>query len=299
MKQAFLVLMMAGVAYAQAGGGPRVWLDADTSNEIDDLYALTRALTADGIRPVALSSAHWKQSPLAEGNTLEASQLLNEALLGLLGKGDLPHPRGSLVPLYWWGSDRTAYSGAAYHLMLEARKTPDGEKLTVVTLGALTNVASALLMDPSIAGKMRLYMLGTRVMDGVWHKDDFNILNDVHALNEVLNAKELEVMVMPVSVAGALQFDYADAAKRLRGKGRLAEFLLNRWDRHGPGAATWTMWDLAAVQWLLEPKQVESRMMKTPPDNTAREVRVATKIDAAAMRASFWATIERLAAGSR
>jgi inosine-uridine nucleoside N-ribohydrolase len=299
MKTMLVVWLMAGTAMGQSGGGPRVWLDADTSNEIDDLYALTRALTAEGIRPVALSSAHWKQSPLAEGNTLEASQLLNEALLGLLGKSELPHPRGSLVPLYWWGSDRTAYSGAAYHLMLEAQKTPPGEKLTVVALGALTNVASALMMDPSIAGKMRLYWLGSGMKDGIWHKDDFNVLNDVHAFNVVLNAKEFEVMVMPVTVARALQFEYADTAKRLRGKGRLAEFLLNRWERHGPGAASWTMWDLAAVQWLLEPGQVESRMMKTPPENTAREVRVATKIDAAAMRASFWATMERLQAGSR
>jgi inosine-uridine nucleoside N-ribohydrolase len=269
-------------------------LDADTANEIDDLYALTRALTAPELRPVALSSAQWKQSPLADGNTLEQSQLLNEALLGLLGKSDLPHPRGSLVPVYWWGRDRVAYSGAAYHLMLEARKTPPGEKLTVVALGALTNVASALMMDPSIAGKLSLYWLGAEVRDGVWNKNEFNCLNDIHALNEVLNASGLELFVMPANVARALTFDYADTAARLRGKGRLAEFLLRRWDQHGPGAARWIMWDLAGVQWLLEPKQVQSRMMRVPPENGQREVRVATAIDADAMRASFWAALERI-----
>jgi hypothetical protein len=86
MRGFFLLLFAALGVDAQ----PRLWLDADTANEIDDLYALTRALTAPGYRPVALSSAQWKQSPLAESNTLEASQLLNEALLGLLGKDDLP-----------------------------------------------------------------------------------------------------------------------------------------------------------------------------------------------------------------
>lgn len=275
-------------------GQTRVWLDADTANEIDDLYALTRALTAPELRPVALSSAQWKQSPLAEGNTLEASQLLNEALLGLLGKSDLPHPRGSLVPVYWWGQDRAAYSGAAYRLMLEARKTPAGERLTVVALGALTNVASALMMDPSIAARMRLYWLGAEVREGVWNKNEFNCLNDIHALNEVLDARELELNVMPANVASALKFDYAETAARLRGRGRLAEFLLNRWDRHAPGAATWIMWDLAGVQWLLEPDQVQSRMAPGPPENAKREVRVATSIDAAAMRASFWKAIERI-----
>jgi inosine-uridine nucleoside N-ribohydrolase len=274
----------------------RVWLDADTANEIDDLYAITRAFAAPGWQFVALSSAQWKQSPLAEGNTLEASQLLNEALLELLGRGDLPHPRGSLVPVYWWGRDRIAYSGAAYHLMLEARQTPAGQKLNVVALGALTNVASALMMDPSIASRLRLFWLGAEVTDGVWNKNEFNCLNDIHALNEVLNAAGLELNVMPANVARALTFDYASTAARLRGKGRLGDFLLARWDRHGPGAATWTMWDLAAVQWMLEPEQVRSAVLPAPPENNRRQVRVALSIDADAMRASFWRAFEQIAA---
>lgn len=286
-----LVLLAALAAPAQT----RVWLDADTANEIDDLYALTRALTAPGLDVAGLSSAQWKSSPLAEGNTLEASQLLNEALLGLLGKSSIPAHRGSIVPLYWWGRDRTAYSGAAYHLMLEARKAQPAAKLTVVALGALTNVASALMMDPSIAARIRLYWLGAEVRDGVWDKSEFNCLNDIHALNEVLNAKDLELHVMPTTVARHLTFDYEDTAPRLRGRGRLAEFLLDRWERHAAGASRWIMWDLAAVEWLLNPSLVESKLMLTPPENTRREVRVATSIDAARMRAVFWEAFAKLA----
>lgn len=280
----YLLLILAPALPAQT----RVWLDADTANEIDDLYALTRALTAPGLTITGLSSTQWKSSPLAEDNTLEASHLLNEALLGLLGKTGIPAHRGSLVPVYWWGRDRAAYSGAAYHLMLEARRTPPGEKLTVVALGALTNVASALLMDPAMAERLRLYWLGAEVRDGVWDKSEFNCLNDIHALNIVLNARGLELFVMPVNVARALTFDYERTAPGLRAGGRLGEFLLNRWNQHAPGASRWIMWDLAAVEWLLNPALVESRMMPTPPENTKREVRVATGIDAAAMRAAFW-----------
>jgi purine nucleosidase len=288
MRKLVLLLIVAAIA---APSQTRVWLDADTANEIDDLYALTRALTAPGLQVVALSSAQWKASPVAEGNTLEASQHLNESLLGLLGK-NLPHPRGSLVPVYWWGRDRTAYSGAAYHLMLEARKSGPGEKLTVVALGALTNVASAIMMDPSIAGRMHLYWLGGEVRDGIWNKSEFNALNDIQALNEVLNARDLELSVMPANVSRALTFQYDDTATRLRGRNRLADFLLDRWNRHAPGASSWIMWDLAAVEWLLNPGLVKAAMVSTPPENTKREVRVATSIDAGKMRANFWEALK-------
>lgn len=290
-RSLLLLLILAAALPAQT----RVWLDADTANEIDDLYALTRALTAPGLTVTGLSSTQWKSSPLAEGNTLEASQLLNEALLGLLGKTSIPAHRGSIVPVYWWGRDRAAYSGASYHLMLEARRTPPGEKLTVVALGALTNVASALLMDPAIAERMRLYWLGAEVRDGVWDKSEFNCLNDIHALNVVLNARGLETFVMPANVASALTFDYEDTAQRLRAGGRLGGFLLNRWNQHAPGASRWIMWDLAGVEWLLNPALVESKMMPAPPENTKREVRVATRIDAAGMRAAFWAAFAKIA----
>jgi purine nucleosidase len=277
-----------------AAAQTRVWLDADTANEIDDLYALTRALTAPGLTVVGLASAQWKHSPVAEGNTLEASQHLNEALLGLLGKGAVPAHRGSMVPLYWWGRDRIAYSGAAYHMMLEARKTPAGEKLAVIALGALTNVASAVMMDPSIAARMRLYWLGAEIRDGVWNKNEFNCMNDIHALNEVLNAKDLEMFVMPATVARHLTFDYDDTAAKLAGMGRVGRFLLDRWDRHSPGASRWIMWDVAGVEWLLNPGLVESRKIKTPPENTQREVQAATGIDTEGMRAAFWKGVSGL-----
>ena len=108
--------------------------------------------------------------------------------------------------------------------MLEARKAAPDRKLTVVALGALTNVATALMMDPSIAARMRLFWLGAEVREGVWNKSEFNCLNDIHALNEALNARDLDISVMPANVAAQLTLDYADAAARLGAAGRLGEF---------------------------------------------------------------------------
>jgi inosine-uridine nucleoside N-ribohydrolase len=292
MRKLLPVLLLGLCSAAQT----RVWIDADTANEIDDLYAITRLLAAPGLDIAALSSAQWSKSPAAEGNTVEASQRLNEALLGLTGRMSVPHPRGSAVGVYWWGADRAAYSAAAYHLIRAAHASPAGQKLTVIALGALTNVASALMIDPSIAPKIRLYWLGGFIDTerGVWDKSEFNCLNDIPALNEVLNQKDLELYVMPASVARALKFDFASTVERLASHGRLGEFLLSRWKQHAPGAAEWIMWDVAAAEWLLKPELVKWKRLRTPPENTQRDVVVAVTIDAAAMREDFWQAISRL-----
>lgn len=296
MKALLPALLLCLPAAAQT----RVWIDADTANEIDDLYAITRLLAAPELNIVALSSAQWSKSPAAEGNTLEASQRLNEALLGLTGRMSIPHPRGSAVGVYWWGAERAAHSAASYHLIRAAHATPAGQKLTVVALGALTNVASALMIEPSIAAKLRLYWLGAFIDagTGVWDKSEFNCLNDIPALNEVLNREDLELYVMPANVARALTFEYAATAEALARHGRLGEFLLARWKQHAPGSSTWIMWDLAAAEWLLKPELVKWSKLRTPPENKPREVVVAVSIDADAMRADFWKSIGRLP-GSR
>lgn len=294
-------ILLALAACLAAAAQPRVWIDADTANEIDDLYAITRLLAAPEIEIVALSSAHWSKSPAAEGNTLEASQRLNEALLGLTGRTSIPHPRGSAAGVYWWGAERAAHSAASHHLIRAAHSTPAGQKLTVIALGALTNVASALMIDPSVAPKIRLYWLGAFIDTerGVWDKSEFNCLNDIPALNEVLNCKELELRVMPASVARALKFEFTATAEALSKHGRLGEFLLARWKQHAPGSSTWILWDLAAAEWLLKPGLVQWKKLRTPPENTPREVDVAVSIDAEAMRADFWEALGNLAASRR
>ncbi|TAG52799.1 MAG: nucleoside hydrolase, partial [Cytophagales bacterium] len=67
----------------------KVWLDADTGNEMDDLYAIVRLVKEPSIDLVGLSSAHFNNADLlvfekwngynAKGlNTVAESQRLNE-----------------------------------------------------------------------------------------------------------------------------------------------------------------------------------------------------------------------------
>ena len=280
---------------------PRVIIDADTSNEVDDAYAIVRALLDPGLEVIGLASAQWQSSHWATPTTMEDSQRLNEVLLAFLGRHDVKRPRGAAARLYDWGEDLAQHSAAAHYLIQQARQTPAGEKLTVIVLGAWTNLASALLIDPSIVPRLRVFLLGTTydAGRGVWTKLDFNCINDPRAVHVVLDADGLETHVMPHSTAAAMAFTMAEVDARLAGKPEPLDFLAQRWKQHVDGARRErVIWDLALVGAVVRPDLATEVDARTPPENRPRTVRVYTAVDGAAIKRDFFEVVERYAAGA-
>jgi inosine-uridine nucleoside N-ribohydrolase len=303
LRSARLVVTL-GLALAPAvASGPagatertRVLIDADTANEVDDPYAIVRALIEPSLDVVGLASAQWQVSHWATPTTMEDSQRLNEFLLGHLDRMDLPHPRGAAARLYDWGQDLAQHSAATYFLIRQAHATPPGEKLTVVVLGAATNVASALLIDPGIVPKIRVYFLGTSYdrVRGAWTRLDFNVMNDPRAVHVMLDAEGLELHVIPNNVSSAMRFQIEEVRERFRGRAPLLDFLADRWERHvDAGRRSRTIWDLALVEAVVHPEMAREIEVPTPPENTPRKVWVFTSIDAAAMKADFFAAVDK------
>lgn len=268
----FLLLLGITATYAQK---PRVLIDADTGNEVDDLFAIGRALIAPELEIVGLNSTQWQNSHWAVENTLENSHRLNVRILSYLDMGQLPHPRGSHYRLYDWGQDVAQHSAAAYFIIEEAQKSTPEDKLTVVALGALTNVASALLIDPSIAPKMRLYCLGSsyNFEQGFWKKTDFNCLMDPHAINVVMDQADLELHITPVNVAANMKMTRERLTENFKGKDDLRGFLYDRWMNHMDGGYNdRVIWDLVPFYYLLQPNWITEIEIQTPPENTQRKI---------------------------
>ncbi len=296
MKQLAILLLLLAVGLTDAQAKTRVLIDADTANEVDDLYAIARALIEPSFEVVGLNSTQWQISHYATPNTLEDSQRMNEVLLALLKKGHIPHPRGSRARLYDWGADLAQHSAAAYHIIREAHKTPEGRKLIVIALGANTNVASALLIDPSIASKIKVYLLGTSYdfEKKIWRKRDFNCVMDIQAIEVVLNAVDLETHIMPVNVANAMNFEMAELRQRFAGKGDLVDLLYRRWVEHADGGRTRrTIWDLSVIGCLIQPDFGTEIEVAAPPENGGRTVHVFSKINGDGIREEFFATLEK------
>jgi inosine-uridine nucleoside N-ribohydrolase len=265
-------------------------LDADTANEIDDLYAIARVLSEERIDLLGLTAAQWfhRLSPI---NSVQPSQELNEDMLRLMGRQDIPAPIGSKDAFGMpWGGEEPRDSPAAQFIIATAREFSPGNKLNVVSIGATTNLASAIKLAPDIIPNIRAWMLGFRYQadKGIWNKDEFNIRRDLNAANFLLNTQELELHVMPVSVAETFVFDREDTFRRLTEYEELGDYLEQAWRSRFPTNETWIMWDIALIEAMLNPEHATKKMVDTPPENRDRKVHMYTAIDERALIRDFW-----------
>ena len=88
---------------------------------------------------------------------------MNAVLVQLLDRTDLPLPMGNerkIVYKKGGSENKPRESEAVDFIIRKALDLPQGEKLTIISTGALTNVASAVMVKPEIAKKIVLYWLG-------------------------------------------------------------------------------------------------------------------------------------------
>jgi len=270
-------------------------IDSDTANEIDDLYAIVRALLEPDFDIVGLSSAQWNHR-LSPDNTVQESQDLNEEILRLMGRVDIPHPLGAeMVVGKPWGGDEPRDSPAAQLMISTARAMPAGQKLTIASLGAATNVASAIQLAPDIVPKIACYVLAGRFFADrqVWDKNEFNVRNDLNAINLLFDTDGLELHVMPINILFDFQFRRDTVMNRLAGQGGVWDYLATRWLSHSPSSTTWIMWDVALITALARPELATEGRFNTPPENEQRDIHVYTSVDEAAMRSDWWAVAEK------
>lgn len=295
----FIGCLFSQFLFAQAR--QRVWLDADTGNEMDDFYAIARLLIDSSVNVVGLSSAHfnnldllsekkWTVYPTKNINTVKISQALNEKILKMMGKTAILHPKGAHKSIgRAWGGSEPVDSPAARALISEAHKTPQGKYLDVISIGALSNLASAIILDSTIIPKIRCFVLGARYYPDTqaWDKSEFNIRNDLNAFDYILNKRGLHLTVMPANVAFSLQFQREVCKDKLNPRIKLFDLLYKRWDEVTNGN-TWIMWDLALIEAYFSPQLATLAMRQTPLENTKREIGVYTAIDAKTMEGIFW-----------
>lgn len=257
MKNLLVLILLCSTLVVTAQTQKKVIIDADTANEVDDLFAITRALLEPSWDILVLNATQWQASQWAAPNSMEASYRLNLVLLGYLQKQNIKVCRGSINRMFDWG-DKAQHSEAAYEIIKLAQQMADGEKLPVITLGALTNVASAILIDPSIRPKIAVYWLGSSYN---FEKQkpkhiDFNSVMDIQAV-DVLTTSDVEMHIIPNNTAAKMKVKRADAVKQLSGKYAVTDFLLRYWEQHLDASLNErTLWDLALIGAILHPERV-------------------------------------------
>ena len=292
----FLIPVGLLLSFSTAAQPRPVILDADTANEVDDPFALARILTDTTVDVLCLNATQWEPAHYAVPNTMLASYRLNEVLLGYLEpRWRVPNLKGGHDRMYDWG-EKAQHSQATYRILEAARQLPAGKKLPIITLGALTNVASALWIDPTIADRLAVYWLGSSYdfERQTMRKNNFNCVMDIQALEVVLDSP-VELYVMPTNVAQAMQVDYTEVFGALPADHPGTGFLRRLWDDHRDGGRqARTLWDIALVEAFLRPGLVNWAAVPAPRANGGRTIFVARTIDRAGMYRDFFGHLGRV-----
>jgi purine nucleosidase len=198
-------------------------LDTDTFNEIDDQFAIVQALLSPerlDLRAIYAAPFYNGRSD-SYGDGMEKSY---EEILELLTRMDvepegLVH-RGSTAPLADW--EHPIESAAASDLIAQAKAMPEGELLYVVAIAAITNVASAILLDPSIIEKVVVVWLGGTAND--WPQNlEYNLQGDLKAAQLVMDCGVPLVRLPCAGVVTHLHSTIPEIDTYVKGKGAIGD----------------------------------------------------------------------------
>ena len=158
-------------------------LDTDTYNEIDDQFALSYALFAEErLQLKAVYAAPFfneRSTGPADGMERSYQEILK--LFRLAGK-EVPAFRGT--PGYLQDEKTPWDSPAARDLCDRAMQYTWEKPLYVVCLGAITNVASALLLQPDIADRIGVPLAVQQSQHPVACQLFFLIIKDFSLFNQ-------------------------------------------------------------------------------------------------------------------
>jgi purine nucleosidase len=219
-----MVLLTVGFADSFAQKSQRkqltkVIFDTDANNELDDQHALAYLLFSSDVfdlKGVTVNATHGGGA--LEKHYDEAKRVLQFAK----AENTVPLFRGAdqayatILPQLNDGK----YDGAdAVEFIIKTAKANKGDKLVIVAVGKLTNVALALKKDPQLSKRIKVVWLGSNYPE----PGEYNLNADTVAMNAVLKTdvafEMVTVRYKKETGSDAVRVLKTDIEKRMPGKG--------------------------------------------------------------------------------
>src|SRR5690606_31241067 len=135
----------------------------------------------------------------------------------------------------------------------------------VVPIGCITNIASAILMEPEIIRNIVVVWLGGNSLE--WpHQKEFNLMQDVPAARVVFDSG-VPLVVMPCRpVVSHFHTTLPELKHYLKDKNELTDYLYNIVEEYSGGRDAWSkvIWDVTAVAWLVNPAWITTARVHSP-----------------------------------
>ena len=238
-------------------------LDTDTYNEIDDQFALSFMMKHEKFNVKALYAApFFNNNSTSPEDGMEKSEAEIRKLLDFLGEtrevfaGSRQFLQDEQTPFV---------SPAAEDLCRRAMAYSPEKPLYVVALGAITNIASALLMKPDIADRIVIIWLGGHALH--WpNTREFNLRQDVATAQVVFDSKVPLALIPCNGVCSFLATSVPELQYYLGGKNEFCDYLVKIVAAYTSKPYAWSkvIWDVSAIALLTVPEALETVILPTP-----------------------------------
>ena len=298
-----------------------VLLDTDANNELDDQHAIAYMLFSGDVFDVEGISVNRTRG----GGDVEMQAKEAERVVQLAGLSRVfPVYRGangSFTEIAPHVGETTFDGKAAVDMILAQSRKARPQKLVLVPIGKLTNIALALKKEPALANRVRVVWLGSNYPD----PGEYNQENDEGALQFILDSTSVPFEMAVVRYGKPSGTDHvrvtrdeirarvASKGPRVRipvegrNGGRFQTFgdysvdLFDHIQMNGTPPSR-ALYDMAAVAIVKNPAWAHPRRIGAPqlvdskwverPEN-ARTITVWEDFDRDAILADFYATMER------
>jgi inosine-uridine nucleoside N-ribohydrolase len=245
------------VATVPAPAAPlAVVLTTDCGVDMDDQWALTHIVLSPELDLREIVTTHASSIHFSSATSARtAAEVLSR--VAPRKSASVPVVAGADAPLQDVSTPRE--NAGANVLLSLSREFSESRRLVVLSIGAATDVASAILKDPSFAERVAVVAMGFR--DWPQGGDEFNIKNDPVAWQVLLNSRVPLVVGSAEAAKRSLRLNRAEAARVMSAHGSTGEYLYGLFDEwltrnselvaHVVAPGTWVVWDEVVVAYIL------------------------------------------------
>ena len=291
-------------------GKVKAILDTDTFNEIDDQFALVQMLfSKEKIEVKSINAAPFSMNNRSD-NPKKGMELSYDEIFRLLEKINFKKNnfvfKGSTK--YVGFEKKPINSPAANNIIENALKCSEEDPLYVIAIGAISNVASALLKEPEIIKKIVVVWLGGNAL--YWPQNlEFNLKQDIGGAQVLFDSGVSLVMVPCKGVTSHLISTVPEIEKYIEPHGEIGKFLAMRFKEYNSIHKGWSkeIWDMAAVGYVLNedwaptniiPSPILSNDMSWSSDKNRHPIKIVYEIKRDAILKDFIKKLENFVSSS-
>ena len=229
------------------------------------------ALRKAGTDPYEIPFVHPDEGmELSYQEIVKVYDLLNEDAAGKVFRGSPGYLKTAVKPYH---------SEAVDHLIERAMvaNASDERPLYVAAIGAATNIACALLIEPRIVEHIVvLWTSAFPSLSNQCNRLSLNFRQDLPASRLIFDSGVPHVYLPGFYIGEQLKISLPDMERWVKGRGKIGNYLHHIY-AHNPiyhqrgitehFGRTWIMWDLINIAWLLNPEWVPSELMPSPKIN--------------------------------